>query len=322
MERGQSALLLFALLTANVLTAAPLPSTCVRTQSSWSTTREYESKRFGNYLITSDNFNRTPGQITWASSELCWGAITNSTKELGGVGSYPHIVRGWVNSAGDMRALSSPGTADWTRRSGMGISVQSLSKARVHWKFAAPVTPGSRWMALIDVYFHTTPTPDAAEFPPGTDLMIDQSLMDQDIGEQTFYEAVASRSHPFVVTLGGLAYLGYVDQAGENAFHRPGGHTLHLFQAPTAYTRDAALNWGGTSATTDVAAIIRYFMQPNARDSAGQPLHFADGTIVSAPLITPNLFLTAINAGWEVDVGTEFSTSDFWVAVQDEPDGR
>lgn len=313
--------LLFAFLTATVAEALAAPD-CARTQSSWGTQRQYDSKRFGNYLITSDNFNGTPGQTTWASSEACWGAVTTATKERGGIGSYPHIVRGWVNSGGDMSALSSPGTVDWTRRSGMGLSVQSLRKARVHWKFTAPVVPGARWMALIDVYFHGTPTPDASQFPPVTDLMIDQSLMDQDVGQQTFYEAVASRSHAFVVTLGGLTYLGYVDQAGESAFHRPGGHTLHLFQTPTAYTRDAALNWGDTGATTDIAEIVRYFLQPDPRDSAGQPIHFADGTIVSSPLITPDLFLNAINAGWEIDVGTQFRTTDFWVAVQDEPDGR
>ena len=76
------------------------------------------------------------------------------------------------------------------------------------------------------------------------------------------------------------------------------------------------------SATTDVAAIVRYFAQAAPKDDKGQPLQDAMGRTVAAPLFAADLYLNAINAGWEIDVGTAFRTDAFWIALQDEPDGH
>ena len=54
-------------------------------------------------------------------------------------------------------------------------------------------------------------------------------------------------------------------------------------------------------------------------DSA-YPLQNASGKVITSPLITPGLFLDAINAGWEIDTGTSFTNQAFCVAMQSEAD--
>lgn len=311
-----------ALLGRRVDAATPAP--CAQTSASWQTQAQYENRRFGSYVLSSDNFNGTPGQQVWAVDVGCWGAVTRATTERDGIGSYPHITRGWLFDDGEMNALSTPGTFDWTRKSGLGIPVTRLTKAKVRWAFSAPTGAGARWMALIDVYFDREATPNPKAFPPVTDLMIDQALMDQAIGRGTYYSIVASRSSPFVVTIGGVKYLGYIDSGGERSYHQAGGggHTIHLFRRPTGYTDGAGVAWGSEQATTDVAAIVKYFMQSSPKDDYGRPIHYADGTVVAAPLIGPDLFLDAIDAGWEIDTGVRFETTSFWIALQNEPDGQ
>jgi hypothetical protein len=295
--------------------AAPQESPCEQTSKSWVTGNQYEARRFGNYFVSNDNWGGTPGQKTWANSERCFGVTTTATVERGSVGSYPHIVRGWMQSEGDMRGTS------WTRSSGMGIAVTKLKKANVHWAFTAAPTPGARWMALLDVYFHKSAAPNANEFPPFVDLMIDQALADQIVNTTTYYSLVAGQSHPATVTLGPNKYLVYVDNSGEASYHKPGGHTIHLFQLPTAVTDSVGPLWGASDARTSLDAIVKYFMQAGPKDDDGNPLHDASGAEISTPLISPDLFLNAVNAGWEIDVGTAFQTSQFWIAMQDEPDG-
>ena len=70
----------------------------------------------------------------------------------------------------------------------------------------------------------------------------------------------------------------------------------------------------------DLAPIIKYLMQSHPVDDAGQPLRNAAGVEITSPLITPNLFLPAINSGWEIDTGQSFTTKGFCVAMQNEPD--
>ena len=307
--------------------APPAGAACQQRADSWSSSGPWDTRKYGNYFLSNDNFNNTPGQKLWANSESCWGVVTSATVERNGVGSYPHVVRGWSQMEGDMREHSSPGSFDWTRKSGLGIPVDQLKKALVHWSFSAPTGAGARWLALIDVYFHRSDEPDPKQFPPQVDLMIDQALMDQPLGAahgnvSTYYGSVMSESHPFEVTLGGNKYAGYVDSPGESAYHRPGGHTIHLFQLPTSYTGGTTVNWGAMSATTDLGAIVRHFAQAAPKDDKGQPLQDATGRTLSVPLFAADLYLNAINAGWEIDVGTAFRTDDFWIALQDEPNGR
>jgi hypothetical protein len=224
-----------------------------------------------------------------------------------------------------MQQFSTPGTQDWTAKSGMGVNVAALSKAKIHWGFAAPTTLGTRWMGLMDIYFHRTPTPQYTEFPPVVDLMVDQSIMDQVLLGQalitsTYYALVASFDHATTVTMGGVKYLTYIDDSGESSFHQAGGHTIHLFQTPTTLSDVVGPSWGSHDARHDLKAIIDYFRQANPKDDAGNPLLFANGAPVSSPLITDDLHLNSINAGWEIVTGTVFTNRTFCVAMQSEAD--
>jgi hypothetical protein len=62
-------------------------------------------------------------------------------------------------------------------------------------------------------------------------------------------------------------------------------------------------------------------MQSNPVDDAGNALvNASTGTKVTSPLIASDLYLNAINSGWEIDDGTTFTTKGFCVAMQSEPD--
>ena len=293
---------------------------CEKSSQSWVTTGIFDSKRFGNYVVNNNNWGGTPNQQLWANSESCWGVTTNATTERYSIGSYPSVTRGWSQNASIMQELSTPGTNDWTTKSGMGIPVGQLTKAKARWAFTAPSAPAARWLGLMDVYLHKKNNPSPSEFPPFVDLMIDQALADQPVNDTTYYALVAGNANATTVTLGGVTYLVYIDDPGEAIYHQSGGHTIHLFATPTDVTHKNGPNWGTRNGTTDVAAIVKYFMQSNPKDDAGRPLRTASGATVTSPLIASNLYLNAINAGWEIDFGTQFKNSKFCVAMQGEPD--
>jgi hypothetical protein len=294
---------------------------CAPSATSWTTTGIFDAKAYGNYVVGNNNWGNLPGQQLWVNSKDCWGATTAVNPDIGMPRSYPSVTRGWTQNQTMMLQLSTPGTNDWTTKSGMGIAVGQLTKAKIHWAFTAPTTGGTRWMGLMDIYFQQSATPPATTWPPFVDLMIDQSLADQIVNSSTFYALVAAQDHAATVTLGGNRYLIYIDDPGESAYHQSSGHTIHLFQLPTAATSDNANpNWGVPNAVTDLAAIVKYLMQPTPVDDAGHPLVNAGGSVISSPLIPSSLFLDAINAGWEIDTGTTFTNLAFCVAMQNEPD--
>lgn len=288
----------------------------------------FAARAFGNYVVSNNNWTNTRGQTLWAVDGECWGVSTTFTDQANGnLISFPNVSRGWTQNGTVMQQLSTPGTQDWTTRSGMGIRVTELTKARVHWAFEVPTTTGWRWLGLMDVYFHKSATPSSTEFPPFVDLMIDQSLMDQVLPGQaassvnyTYYSAVANQNHPAVKTLGGVTYLLYVDASGEASFHQAGGHTIHLFRTPTHYTDRSGALWGTLDGRHDLKAIIDFFRQPNPTDDSGHPLTFADGAVVTSALITDDLHLSSAQAGWEIVSGTSFTNGTFCLAMQNEPD--
>lgn len=300
-------------------------ASCAQTPSSWVSVNDFDYKQFGNYTVNNDNWNHTLNQVTWANDQSCWGVATAATQPRDAPTSFPDVTRGWSPNATLMQQLSTPETFDWTTKSGMGILVTKLTKNKVHWSFVAPTSTGSRWMALMDTYFHSTPTPSPNDFHPFIDLMVDAAIMDsvlvgQAANTSTYYSLVASGDHATTVTLGGGKYLVYVDDAAESAYHLPGGHSIHLFALPTTYTDSIGPSWGSMNSSHDFKAIIDYFRQSNPKDDAGKALLFADGTTVAAPLISDNLYLTSITAGFEINLGTEFKNTAFCVAMQNEPD--
>ncbi len=297
---------------------------CAKNSSSWTTTGQFTSKQFGNYIVNNNNWGSTPNQVLWANSEQCWGVTTSATTERNAVTSYPSVTRGWSQNGTIMQQLSTSGTADWTTKSGMGLQVSQLTKANIVWGFEAPTSTGSRWLGLMDIYFHNKSNPAYTEFPPVVDLMLDQAIMDQVLtsgtpNQTSYYAQVAKLRNATTVTLGGQKYLIYVDSPGEAAYHSSGGHTIHLFMLPTTYTDSTGPAWGARGKTThDLKAIIDYFRQANPKNDAGTALLFASGSPVTAPLITDSLYLNSINAGWEIDVGTVFTNTDFCVSLQNE----
>jgi hypothetical protein len=302
---------------------------CAPNSSSWLVPATgmhiFDWKQYGNYVVNMGNWGGMPNQQLWANDQACWGVTADAiTTDYGAVHSYPAVARGWEDN-GSILTLSTPGTFDWTTQAGMGIPVTQLTKAKMHWAFQAPATsactPYCRWDALEDIYFHKSATPNPSNWPPFTDLQIIQALSDAVINNTTFYAMVAANDHATTVTLGGNQYMVFIDDAGGASFHQPGGHTIALFHLPTAFTSNNNNPvWGVTDAVTDIAAVIKYFMQSNPKDDAGKPLLTATGAVVTSPLITPDLYLVAINAGWEIDIGQKFTNTAMCIAMQNEPD--
>lgn len=303
-------------------------ASCVKNSSSKVLSGNFSYTRFGNYTVNNNNWGNMSNHVTWANSPTCWGTdVPTATTERGGVGSYPNAQRGWSNNGTLMQALSTPGTNDWTTKSGMGVSVTALTKSKVKWAFEAPNNTNTttnvnnntaRWLALMDIYFHKTNNPSYTQFPPVVDLMINPAQADQVFGsgtKGTYYGYQLGTSNSFSITLGGNTYFAYVDLPSENVFHSTGGHTIHLFQVPVY-----GPNWGVKQSVTDVKAIIDYFMQANPKDNSGNPIKNASGQVITSPLITSDLYLNAINAGFEIDIGTTYKVHDFCVAMQNEAD--
>ncbi|HUN71746.1 MAG TPA: Calx-beta domain-containing protein [Steroidobacteraceae bacterium] len=300
------------------VTGSNSETACAKNSSSYTTSDDFGYVVYGNYVVNNNNWGGTPGQKFWANSAGCWGVTTTSTVDNGSPGSYPNVTRGWSSNDGVMQQLSDPGTNDWTTKSGMGISVTALTQATAHWAFSAPTT-GTRWMGLMDIYFHKTNNPDYTQFPPYTDLMVDQALQDQVFDGTTFYADTAQQDNATTVTLGGVQFVIYIDDTSEDSFHK-GGHTIHLFELPTAFSSNNANPvWGSQDSRIDIKAIIDYLRQSNPVDDAGHPLKTATGATVTSPLITDDLYLNAVNAGWEIITGTPFTNTSFCLAMQNEP---
>jgi hypothetical protein len=295
----------------------------------------YAWSPFGNYNVSYDDWQPDPGLTQWINSATCWGVTTTTSSENGSINSYSNVSRGWSNNQDLMNTRSTSGS-NWTTLSGMGVQVSALTKAHMKWSMTVPSTPNtndavSRWDALIDIYLHTTANPAATAWPPQIDLQIMQTLMDQPVSGQAantsgYFALVLSGSHAWQKTIGGVQYAGVIDAFNYN---QPGGHTITMFPRPTMYTDSATtgLLWGPTSVVQDVGGIIAWLSQSNPTDDSGNPIKDANGNTITAPVIASSLYLTAINAGFEIDFGTapsnnQWTTTDFWVAMQSEPDGQ
>ena len=248
---------------------------CAKNSSSWTTTGAFDSKAYGDYFVNNNNWGGTPGQQFWSNDENCWGVTTSATSDRSSIGSYPSVTRGWSQNA---TIMQQQGGNSWTVKSGMGIPVSQLTKAKVHWSFNAPTTSGIRWLGLMDNYFHSTNSPSPSQFPPVVDLMVDQSIADQVVNGSTYYALVAQQDHGSTVTISGVQYVVYIDDSDESAYHSAGGHTIHLFRTPSAFTSGTGLAiWGTNDGVTDLAAIVKFFMKSNPVDDNGQPLKTASG---------------------------------------------
>jgi len=302
----------------------------------------------GVYNLIFDDWGPQSGTLTqWINGPGCWGESVTNTADLGVPGSSPGVSRGWSNDATILQALStagSPSAPNWTTLSGLGLAVSAITKVHVKWSMSVPTVPNagdtvSRWDALIDIYFHTAaegaPNPPASAWFPHIDLQIMQMLMDsplagQPAGQGGYFAYVMSNNHPWIKTIGGVTYIGVID-----AFHynQPGGHTITMMPEPTIATNPgtAELLWGQPSMVHDVGGIIAWLSQQDPTDDSGAPVQVntSSGPVpassLSAPVIPPSIYLSAITSGFEVDFGSagnnQWTTTGYWVAVQNEPDG-
>lgn len=288
----------------------PPPGTCAKSSTSKTMSGVYDAVTVDStYIVRNDNYNGTPGQVTWYNDHNCWGATTTAKSEQSAIGSYPSATRGWS-------AAGMPSNA-WTTQVGMGIPVTQLAKAKVHWAFNYP-TSATRWLGLMDVYLFTSSNPDSGA-NIAVDLMVDQAMQDQVFNGTTYYATALAGDHGFTITLGGVTYDAYIDDSDETGFATQ--HTIHLFRRPDAWaSNDANPTWGVQDGVTDLNAIIHYFMLSNPVDDSGAPIKRANGSVVTTPLIASSLYLDAVNAGPEIDFGSPFTTTAFCVAVQSEAD--
>lgn len=303
----------------------PPPATgCSKNSSSYVATANYAYAHYGNYINQNNNWGaKANTQTFWSNSADCWGVTTthNSPSDQQ-VYSYPNNTRGWTQNQDAMQALGS----NWTTKSGMGIQLGSLTKAKIHWALTKVNAPTARALGLMDIYFHATANPAPTEFPPKIDLMIDQWLSDQPFtccNATTYYDYNAQKAKAQTITLGAEQYVLYIDSPDEAQYHQTGGHTIHLFRQPTSYpnnaTAKAGPNWGLTDATTDLKAIIAFLSQATPMNDAGKQINDATGKFVGS-LFPSTLYLTAINAGPEITALTTYTNTAFCVSVQGEAD--
>ena len=304
----------------------------------------YGFTRYGNYVVQVDDWGNMPGTLTvWMNSPICWGTTITQSTEQSNLPASPQVTRGWTANDGVLQAGSTagyPNNPNWTTVSGMGLQVSAITKVHAKWSMTVPTTPNtndtvSRWDALLDIYFHSAaqgaPNPPSSQWPPQVDLQVYQMLMDQPLAGQPanlagyWAGAFLNGSNPFVKTIGGNTYVGVIDA---QTFNAAGGHTISLFVTPTMYTNSGTtgLLWGKASTVHDVGGLIAWLSSSNPTDDSGNPLKTATGTTVTSPLINPAWYLTSINGGFELDFGTagnnHWTTTDFWVAVQNEADGN
>lgn len=243
----------------------------------WSTSSNWAFQTFdgGKYYYRNNIWNSgdsgAGSQSVWAQSSRCWGAIANHANNSGMVKSYPQFVRGWA--VGDGFKSEAP-------NHGLGIRVDQLQQATIHWSMQTP-TSGGRFMALWDIYFHDKPNPGGEKAQ--TSLMIFQRILD----DGSLYSGLVPTMP--VLTIDGMSF-GY--EVG-TAFWAT-GKVLVLHMLPRN-----GLNFGQDSMTLDLKKLI----------DALRDMGHISGT---------NDYLTSIQAGWEIIAGGSYTTTDYWTAIQSE----
>jgi hypothetical protein len=262
-------------------TTIPDASSCNIDRATWTACGNYELTFFDVYWIR----NNIWGSAQPGAGEQCtWAASERcwgaNAKHLDLVDGVKGAVKGYPQV---VRGWSLDDGV-LLPASGLGILVGELTKARIHWKMTTPLPGGYiRFMALWDIYFHTNAMPGGEKAQ--INLMIFQKIRDDEGWFGTDTAALP------VVTLGGLPFRMRVSRYGA-ATER----VVTLFLDPhTIY------DFGQDEMTLDLKAVI-------------------DALVGMGHLSTTTDYLTSIQAGWEIIQGGEFTTQDFWTAVQDEPD--
>lgn len=272
---------LFELLSVSIATAQSTDGEfkkappCSIAWSKWQSCDGYAWRAFDDnrYYVRNNTWGQSnPGagrQCMWARSQSCWGVKAEHANGTGIPKGYPQAVRGWVTGDGFK-----------TENSGMGISVNDLTKAHVHWSTSAP--DHGRYMALWDIYFHDRPNPAGSDLPH-TSLMINQRIADDG-----YYAGI-------VANLPEVELDGQTFRLRKYKADWASGNVIELFKTPVT-----GQLFGSEDMSLDLKTVIF-----KLRDMG---------------LIPASDYLTSIQIGWEIIDGGVFQTKSFWTALQNEPD--
>nr|WP_294525701.1 hypothetical protein [uncultured Rhodopila sp.] len=300
--------------TTWVSTASPIatntpPPTCAQSASSATVSG---SKVYGLYELNTNNWAGIPGLSMWANSADCWGFTDTATTEAYSIRGAPQIARGW----------SQANNAYFTTDANMGVQVQNLTKAKAHWAFTPPtaVYPAARWDALLETdLWNTDCKSGGCSYYGNYQLTIQMYTVDQVLNGSSYYCGVLKGANYSLKTFNGIQYATWIDQS---TFNSAGGHTIFMYPAPNCIsTGNAGLaTWGLSNSTIDLAPIFAYWSSANPKDDAGNPVKYANGTVVTTPVIPPTAYLNSIQAGFEVDFMPGVTNNTFCVAMQAEGD--
>jgi hypothetical protein len=308
----------------------------------------------------------------WSQSASCWGinSLTTGSSSNYSFWNAPEVTRGWsygyngpFTSSGGLQVSSL--NAGYNASRPCPSSGGTASSVCVKWAMSVPgVAPSTQindathtytaWNALLDVYFHSVPKPDNTT-DTSFDLQIYQMVMDYQAGGSPNWAAWIVGDgffpkHPWAKkTIGGVTYLVSVNMQdpgtyGGNWVGHGGGATqnmVSMFVLPTIPTGSTSYLWGSASVTHDLGGIIKWLSQTETRsgvtgifDDAGARLIDNEnaGRTITTPLISPSLYLTGLNAGYEVvDITTLgrasannslFTTTNYWAALPGEATGN
>ena len=241
----------------------------------------YASKDFGPSFLRKNFWN---ARASGAGTLALWAADSRcwGVDET----SEDTVNPGTVKSYPDMARGWVVGTAGFQNpNSGLPIQVSALKKAKIRWQMHVSGTP-LRHYALWDIYFHESATPARGTAP--VNLMIKQRVVDPDHYEQ---DTESGGDTAVTHTFSGITF-----RENKNTGLKSGSRiVVELFATPVSGS-----DMGIDDMTLDLKEVIDYYVQ--------------DGSILSTD------YLTSIQTGWEVVAGGTFVTSDFWTALQDEPE--
>ena len=255
---------------------------CNKSMATWTDSDDnYASMDFGPSFLRKNFWN---AKAAGSGALTLWAA---SSRCWGVDASSQDTVNpGTVKSYPDMARGWVVGTAGFQNpNSGLPIQVSALKKAKIRWKMSVSGTP-LRHYALWDIYFHESPTPARGTAP--VNLMIKQRVVDPDRYEQ---DTESGGDTAVTHTFSGITF-----RENKNTGLKSGSRiVVELFAMPVS-----ANDMGIDDMTLDLKEVIDFYVK--------------DGSILSTD------YLTSIQTGWEVVAGGTFVTSDFWTALQDEPE--
>jgi hypothetical protein len=242
----------------------------------WSTCTNWAGWQTGKYYFRNNIWGAgNPGagwQCVWTNSESNWGANAAHQNNTGSVKGYPQMIVGWAQGNGF--GLNS-------NRGNMGLKHQAYNNLKVYWNFTASTNSPTRYLSLIDLYYHWSSNP-AGNALPRTNIQIQTQWNDP----SGWFDNTApgTMTYKGQRTIDGIAY---------NMWYKsphPDGAAENLVHVRPVYKT--------TNATHNIKAICAW--------------------AVSLGLMSNDEYQTSIQAGWEIidgNNGVGFETKGYSVTA-------